>query len=223
MAEDKIVELFREPQGPGLSEEAKRRIAARALERYEQARPQKSDLKKTVPAGLAAQFLAAPLYARAGLAVFCVAALLLAGVSIGHRLPRGDQQALPEQAFSEPAKNSAAREKILLSQLSEVFGDRLQAVITRGGKIQIVVSDVPGPRGQPVEIHIASVDGDVDIMSFSGRQVSLSVDGRQVSFDALVDGKGGVILAGEKLFWQDGKGALDGAPDVKIGARALDM
>jgi hypothetical protein len=218
MAEDKIVELFREPQGPGLGEEAKRRIAAKALDRYEQSRPRTSDLEKVVPAGLAAQFLAAPLYARAGAAAFAVAALLLVGISIGHRLPREDQPAQPELA-----KNSAEREKILLAQLSEVFGDRLQAVISRGGKIQIIVSDAPGPRGQPVEIHLAAADGDVDIMSFSGRQVSLSVAGKQVSFDALVDGKGGVILAGEKLFWQDGKGALEGAPDVKIGARAFDM
>jgi hypothetical protein len=219
MDNERIVNLFRDPGGPGLSEDAKTRIAARALEQYERARPSKPPGFLERLAGSFADLSRG--YKLAGLAAG-VAALFLLGVFTGRGLPHEGEKNAPQEV-AVAAAAGPEREKLLLAQFDQVFGDRLQAVITRGGKMQIVLSETGGQRGQPVLIHLKADDGDVDIMSFSGSKVSLAVDGKQVSFDTLVDGKGDVILAGDNVFWQAGKGQVEGAPEVRIGAKPLEM
>jgi hypothetical protein len=117
----------------------------------------------------------------------------------------------------------ADRQKAVLAEFNAVFGARLQAVINADGKTQVVLADRDAPQGQPVHIHLSGSGHDVDIVSFSGENLSLMLNGQQVNFEALVDGKGGVILAGEKVFWHDGKGDVAGNPELKINARALEM
>ncbi|MEZ0225452.1 MAG: hypothetical protein ACAH83_12925 [Alphaproteobacteria bacterium] len=126
-------------------------------------------------------------------------------------------------AFRQAPMTDAERQKTVLAEFNTVFGTQLQAVITDDGKTQILLADKGAQRGQPVIIHLSGQGHNIDIMSFSGENVSLNVGGQQVSFDALVDGKGGVILAGEKLFWNGGTGKLEGAPDIQIKAQALEM
>lgn len=195
MDNEKIIKLFREDDGPGLSPVAKRRIVTLATQEFERARPQHQ--------GFMGRFAGMPVLAAV---VACAAAVFGLWVT-----------------FQPAPMTDAERQKAVLAEFNAVFGTQLQAVITDDGKTQILLADKGAQRGQPVIIHLSGQGHDIDIMSFSGENVSLNVGGQQVSFDALIDGKGGVILAGEKLFWHGGVGKLEGAPDIQIKAQALEM
>jgi hypothetical protein len=124
--------------------------------------------------------------------------------------------------FHAAPLTEAEREKKVLAEFNQVFAGRLQAVITTGGKTEIVLSENDAPHGQPVMLRLNAEGQDIDVMSFSGQNVNLSVGGRQVSFDTLIDGKGGVILVGKDILWQDGKAV--GTPSLNVKkAEALEM
>lgn len=205
MDNEKIVKLFRDDDQPGLSEAAKRRIVAMATTEFERARPQAGGFAAAFRNKMS-QFAAIP-----GLTLSTCAA----SVAILFGLWTVFNQ--------HPVMNGAERQRAVLAEFNKVFGTQLQAVITDDGKTQILLADKGAQRGQPVIIHLSGQGHDIDIMSFSGENVSLNIGGQPVSFDALVDGKGGVILAGEKIFWHGGAGKLEGAPDIQIKAQALEM
>lgn len=204
MDNEKIVKLFQNDDQPGLSAAAKRRIVNMATAEFVRARPQTGSFAAAFHNKMS-QFRAIP-----GLTLSTCAACIaiLFGLwTVFHHTPMSD----------------AERQRAVLAEFNKVFGTQLQAVINADGKTQILLADKAAQRGQPVIIHLSGQGHDIDIMSFSGENVSLNIGGQPVSFDALVDGKGGVILAGEKIFWQGGAGKLDGAPDIQIKAQALEM
>jgi hypothetical protein len=195
MDNEKIVKLFREDDGPGLSPAAKRRIVSMATREFERTQRQRR--------GFMGRFSATYMLA----AVAACAAIVFGLWTALQRAPMTDID----------------RQKRVLAEFNAVFGTQLQAVIKDDGKTQIFLADKGSARGQPVIIHLSGQGHDIDIMSFSGENVSLNIGGRPVSFDALVDGKGGVILAGERIFWHGGAGKLEGAPGIQIKAQALEM
>ena len=195
MDNDKIVKLFREDDEPALSAAAKVRIVNAAVAEFERSRPE------AMRFGI--------IRSRPAMALLAAAfAALLVVVFRPHPV--------------EPT--IADRQRAVLAEFNEVFGARLQAIINTDGKTQVVLAEGDQPhQGQPLHIHLSGPGHDVDIVSFSGENVSLSLGGKQVSFDALVDGKGGVILAGDRVFWHDGKGDVADSPGLKIDAHALEM
>lgn len=205
MDNEKIVKLFQNDDQPGLSAAAKRRIVNMATAEFERARPQTRGFAAAFRNKMS-QFRAIPGFTLSTSAA-CIA-ILFGLWTVFHQ---------------HPVMSDADRQKAVLAEFNKVFGTQLQAVITDDGKTQILLADKGAQRGQPVVIHLSGQGQNIDIMSFSGENVSLNVGGQQVSFDALVDGKGGVILAGEKLFWHGGVGKLEGAPNLKIKAQALEM
>ncbi len=117
--------------------------------------------------------------------------------------------------------SDAERQKAVLAEFNQVFGQRLQAVVNEDGKTEIILADKDQPRGQPLHIHLSGEGHSVDVTSFSGQNLTLTINGRQINFDALVDAKGGIILSGEKLFWHGGDApAVDG---LKVKAQPLEM
>jgi hypothetical protein len=197
MDNDKIVKLFRDDDTPGLSEFSKARIVKAAVAEFELSKPQARK-------GFFVSYRAAGV----------LAAAALAAVLIMMFHPHGGGDAVV---------STADRQKAVLAEFNAVFGARLQAVVNADGKTQVLLADKDAPQGQPVHIHLSGSGHDVDIVSFSGENLSLTLNGKQVNFEALVDGKGGVILAGEKVFWHDGKGDVGGDPELKVNAQALEM
>ena len=205
--DEKIIKLLQDDGAPELGADAARRIAARATSEFIRTRP-------AAGGGFLHRFMEAlsdkPLRLAGG---FAVIALLCFFAWQG--MHRGDSVVV--------AARDLDREKIVLAEFNELFGGRLQAVISTGGQTQIVLGEKDAQHGQPVVIHLSEKGQTVDIMSFSGENLQVSIGGRQVNFETLVDGQGGVILAGEKLFWQGGKASPGGAADLKIEAKALEM
>jgi hypothetical protein len=204
MDNEKIIRLFRDGDGPGLGDAAKRRIVNAATFEFSRTRPRHRGFGAALRNKLA-EFAAIPMLTATTCAT--VAALLFGIWTVFHQVTMTDLE----------------RQKRVLAEFNEVFGAKLQAVISTDGKTRIVLSESDGPQGQPIAIHLSSQGHNIDIVSFSGENVTFSVAGKQVNIDALVDGKGGVILAGEKLFWHAGRGEMQDVPDLKITAQALEM
>lgn len=196
MDNDKIVQLFRKDDGPGLSQTSRARIVNLAVAEFERSRQQPARRR-----GIFIGYPALGMLAAAALAAIVIVAL------------HGRQ----------PELSTVDRQKAVLAEFNAVFGARLQAIINADGKTQVLLAERDAPQGQPVHIHLSGSGHDVDIVSFSGENLSLSLNGRQVNFEALVDGRGGVILTGDKVFWHDGKGDVADDPNLKINARALEM
>lgn len=208
MDDDKIISLFGEDREVKMDAAARKRVLQKASAEYNASKPHRrpaeySPHHAVVHRGspLRAAFLTA--------LVICL--------FIGVAWQRGSIH------FGEAPR--AQREKVLLAEFNALFEGRLQAVISTGGKTQIVLAEEGAavPRGQPVVIRFTDKGKDVEVMSFSGQTVQVNIDGRDLVFDTLVNGEGRVLLAGEKVFWDGSKGAVADAPAVKIRAEVLEM
>jgi hypothetical protein len=197
--DDKIIRLLQEDGAPALGEDAKQRIAARAVAEFRQARP---------AAGTGMRRL--PLWG--GMALGAVAACLVMLLATRHDL-----------STVTNIREQQEREQVMLAQFNDMFRGRLRAVISAGGQTQIVLSEseLPAQR-QPVAIRLTEKGQTVDIVSFSGENVKVKIAGREVDFDTLVDGQGKVILAGEELFWREGANPRKGQ-DLTVNARLMEM
>lgn len=189
--DDNIIRLLQADGAPALGGEATQRIAARAAMEFRNA--QSARQKKFS--------FRKPLFAGFAIAAMAVLCVL---------------------AWQPDAQTSrASRERVLLAEFNEMFGGRLQAVVTANGRTRLVLGDADAVRGQPVVIRLSEKGQQVDIVSFSGENLEVSIGGRTLSFDALVDSGGRVILAGEDFLWRDGKGA--GEAGLEIQAKELEM
>lgn len=203
--EEKIISLLRDEEAPALGEVAAKRVAANATTEFIRTQPARGGFL----AGLRARLVASG-RGRALAGGFALAMALAVIVWQGS----GD--------VVQP-KDKLERQKVLLAEFNEMFNGKLQAVISVNGETKIVLGETSAERGTPVAISLV-VDGKkVEIVSFSGQNVKLSLGGREVSFDALDDGRGGVILAGDRIFWTSHKGEARQAPGLKINAQLLEM
>lgn len=207
--EEKIISLLRDEAAPPLGDAAAKRIAANAAAEFIRTKPGRASLFGALRIranGMRRIPLMAGSFAAAALAAFAFV------WQFAHQ-PSGVM--LPKDAIE--------RQRVLLAQFNELFGGKLQAVVTVNGQTQIILGETGTARGAPVVIRLNAEGQKIDILSFSGETVKVSVGGREVSFDALEDGRGGVILAGEKLLWTSRKGAAQHAPGMKIKAQLLEM
>lgn len=204
--EEKIISLLQDGKAPELGEAAARRIAANATTEFIRTKPARGGAFAGFAAKLAGLMRGPALAGGFALAVAC-AVIVWQGKSGDVVLP----------------KDKIARQKVLLAEFNEMFNGKLQAVISMNGETKIVLGETSAEKGTPVAISLVADGKKVDIVSFSGQNVKLSLGGREVSFDTLDDGKGGVILAGDKIFWTSHKGEARQAPGLKIKAQLLEM
>jgi len=104
--------------------------------------------------------------------------------------------------FSNPHQTDASEK--LLAQVSQLFPDRLNAVIERNGTAEIALAETADPAliaDQPLVVNLVRGGEKIKVLSFSGRVVRLEIDGREVTFETLVTADGQVIVSGDNFFW----------------------
>lgn len=90
----------------------------------------------------------------------------------------------------------------ILDQVERLFPGQVNAVIQRGGTVDVDLADTVVGRGElPVVIEFVRGDSVLRILSYSGRRVCVDLDGKQACFEALVTAEGKVILSGEDFLW----------------------
>ena len=155
----------------------------------------------------------APRWALAG-AVAALALLAALGVALGLRRPSAERPSAP------------AAERVVLSQMEALFGSRLDAVIEHPDgppdiHLSAAASAAPPSLAQPVLIQFHRAGSAATrVLSYSGREVCITLAGRRTCFESLVTGRGEVILNGERFCWHSDEptSELDG---YRIAARLL--
>lgn len=113
-----------------------------------------------------------------------------------------------------------AVQKRLLQEMSAIFPESLNAVIeSRGGTQLDLTAGGSETRDQPLLIEFLKRDHRVRVLSYSGRDVTLTIDGERVKVEGLLTADGHVIVAGPDFVWAPDKHAeWEG---YEIRARAL--
>ncbi len=115
-------------------------------------------------------------------AVACVLVALLA-------LPRGE-------------KPDFAAQRRLLQQLEAEFPGQLDAVIERGNDIDLAISSSPSTHSdQPLVVTFRKSGRSIRVVSYSGREVCLTLGERKLCFEMLLTNEGEVIIAGRDFLW----------------------
>ena len=105
----------------------------------------------------------------------------------------------------------------LLDELQRLFPGQLDAVIERGGSLQLELGSTPvldaSPADQALLLELTRGTHRLRILAYSGRTVRLRIDHRELRFSPLITGSGQVMLAGDDFAWN---------PAVEAPPRALD-
>lgn len=100
----------------------------------------------------------------------------------------------------------------VLQEMETLFPGRISALIWRDGELAVELAEASGDVGQPVEI-VLSRDGDqIRVVSFSGREVCMDINGQEVCLEVLLSGKDDTaILVGNHYIWtQRNPASLEG-------------
>jgi len=95
----------------------------------------------------------------------------------------------------------------VLDEMAALFDERFEAVVEQGGEMDILLSpgEMPVPLSQqPVRIVMSRGRDVIRVLSFSGREVCLSLDGEETCLDILATKEGGVIITGGNFIWNAG-------------------
>lgn len=206
--DDKIIELLQsDAYTPSLAKDTLARIVMNATAEYERIKPVKisffDTLKQTI-FSFSARNIALPAGAFAAV-ILCL-----------FFIP-------PKLQTIRTAQTDVQQEKYILAQFNEIFGERLQAIISVNDKTQIVLGDKAVSRGQPIVIHMQDGEKNIKIVSFSGQNLQISVGDKLVNFDALVDSHGKVLLVGDDLFWESGQNGTKQNSKLRVSAENLDL
>lgn len=117
-------------------------------------------------------------------------------------------------------QGDASVQRRLLEEMSSIFPESLNAVIESQAGTQIDLTAAgQESRDQPLLIEFFKKGRTVRILSYSGRDVDLSIEGTQVKVEGLLTADGHVIVAGPDFLWApDAQTEWEG---YQIRARAL--
>lgn len=183
-----------------LSDEVKFSIVSRAVREFERSKPQKSNFFRK----LFASFNWQPGYT----AALCV---ILVFIFLPYNLKNGIIN-----------KAEIQDQKIILSEFQKLFGDNLESVITNNGITKVLLSDGANKKSLPLFINLSVNGKNVEILSFSGENISLNIGDKTINFYALVNGNGKVLLVGDELYWSE-ENSSGNSSGLKIKARTLEM
>ena len=121
-----------------------------------------------------------------------------------------------------PAQTANNRNNIILAEMQNVFGDRLEGIVEHKGDIQPVVSsgDIFA-QSQPVLISLRIGNQDFRVITFSGSTIELSVGGKQLRLSPVIDNQGNVIVEGSNFVWDNGK--TTGHSSASITAKPMEI
>lgn len=109
----------------------------------------------------------------------------------------------------------------LFHEMELLFPDRLDAIVTEGGRVDLKISEVPSstPDDQRVKVSLWHAGRERTVLTFSGRKICMDFDGEMLCFTPLISGDGSVlILTGDQVILPSDPEARDG---YRLSARTL--
>jgi hypothetical protein len=100
-----------------------------------------------------------------------------------------------------PAETDSADLQVL-NQVSELFPESLEAVVEHDGRVDVLLAPGEAPPSEQPLVLVLRKGGEIlRVLSYSGREVCLSLGGRRVCMELLAGSDGNVIVAGENFVW----------------------
>ena len=125
-----------------------------------------------------------------GFAVVCLAVGFFVGFWKEHGSPGTDAQ--------------VAQMRKYYRELEALFPNQLQAIVFDQKGAHMVLANEPDvPASAPLYVKICGPKGCQRFVTFSGQEIRINGD----TCEVLADGRGGVLLVGEKLLWAGPKSA----------------
>lgn len=105
----------------------------------------------------------------------------------------------------------------LIQETLAMFPNRVRAIVHDEHGINLVLSDRDDvPVSTPIYVRICDGENCASLVTFSGQEIQ--IDGQKLT--ALADGKGGVIVEGNRFAWSSGTQNY-AQKDLKIEARLI--
>ena len=124
----------------------------------------------------------------------------------------------PNQPGVEISKEQFVAARIYCRELEKLFPGQIRSIVFDQSGPHVVLSDTPNiPASPAVFLKICAGKNCQSIITFSGQSISLN--GQQC--EVLVDGTGGVILAGPQVLWTNRQGP-EKPGRVRIEAKPLE-
>jgi hypothetical protein len=107
---------------------------------------------------------------------------------------------LPHVLTERPA--DLASQRALLKQMEALFPGQLRAIVEHGDDVDVLTEDERGSASdQPLVVTFRSAAKTIRVVSYSGRDVCLTIAGENVCFEMLLTDDGDVILSGKDFLW----------------------
>lgn len=98
---------------------------------------------------------------------------------------------------------SLAEAKQMLEQMNALFPGRINAVIARDKQVDLdLVAGSSEPSDQPVIIKFTRDGNVIRVLSYSGREFCVDLNGERKCFEVLVGGDNRVIITGDDFLWE---------------------
>jgi hypothetical protein len=102
----------------------------------------------------------------------------------------------------EPKREDSFAWQRTLQEVEALFPGQVNAVIERDGQVDVELAEAnAGGTGQPVVVEFVQGSRVLRVLSYSGRQVCVELNGEKACFEPLVTAEGGVILSGKDFLW----------------------
>lgn len=112
--------------------------------------------------------------------------------------------------FTHTPKTS--NDSALLTQMQELFGPSLSAIVERDGKIEVLTDpEATTDAVQPVVIEVSQGAEVVRILGFSGRELHIPLKNENLRVDPLITANGDIILVGDDFVIDAASAKFDGA------------
>jgi len=99
-------------------------------------------------------------------------------------------------------ENRSPQFAAVLQEMENLFPNRISALVWRGGELTVELAEPAANTGQPVEILLSRQEDQIRVISFSGREVCVDLNGEEVCFEVILSGiDDTAILVGEHYLW----------------------
>lgn len=89
-----------------------------------------------------------------------------------------------------------------LHEFEALFPRQLNAIVEKQGEVELDLAPAPdASAAQPVYVKLKKGFDSVQILSYSGRSITVMLGEKRLTFELLITGNGEVILLGDDFIW----------------------
>jgi hypothetical protein len=100
---------------------------------------------------------------------------------------------------------SLTEHRRIMKEMEALFHDQLTAVIEESGKTEVRLTNsslTPAPKTQRIMIVLSKEGSKINILSYSGQQIEVLLNGAKTILEPLVTGSGEIMILNGETLWK---------------------